>query len=87
MYAEQAGRAIGLWTSLTSVATIFGPPAGGALVEWVSWRWIFIINLPLAAATVALAILGRTEEADEERRGSLDLVGVTLTAAGLAALT
>ena len=58
VYGAESGRAIGLWTSFTSVATIAGPPAGGALVEWVSWRWIFLLNLPLAAATVVLALAG-----------------------------
>src|SRR5262245_48255490 len=62
-YGKDSGRAIGLWTSLTGVATILGPPAGGALVEWVSWRWIFLLNLPLAAAAVFLALAGRGDEA------------------------
>lgn len=86
VWADQAGRAIGLWTSLTSVATVVGPPAGGALVEWVSWRWIFLINVPLAAVTVALAIAGRCKAEHVERR-PLDLVGSLLSALALAALT
>ena len=68
-YGADAGRAIGLWTSFTSVATILGPPAGGALVEWVSWRWIFLLNLPLAAAAVFLALLGRGDEGESARAG------------------
>ena len=69
VYGADSGRAIGLWTSFTSVATIAGPPAGGALVEWVSWRWIFLLNLPLAAATVFLALAGRCNEAPPESSG------------------
>ena len=61
VYGNEAGRAVGLWTAFTSVATLAGPPAGGALVEWASWRWIFFLNLPLAAITVVLAQLGRTD--------------------------
>jgi EmrB/QacA subfamily drug resistance transporter len=86
-YGAEAGRAIGLWTSFTSVATILGPPAGGALVEWVSWRWIFLLNLPLAAAAVALAVLGRGDEAPPERVGRLDLPGAALAATGFGFLT
>jgi EmrB/QacA subfamily drug resistance transporter len=87
VYAEQAGRAIGLWTSFTSIATIAGPPAGGALVEWVSWRWIFLINLPLAGLTVVLAHLGRCDERAQLRVGRLDLPGATLAAVGFGGLT
>ena len=68
-FGSESGRAIGLWTSFTGVATIAGPPIGGALVEWVSWRWIFFINLPLAAATVLLARAGRCQERAQVRVG------------------
>ena len=47
-WAGEAGRAIGLWTSLTSLATVGGPPLGGVIVQTVSWRWVFLINVPLA---------------------------------------
>jgi EmrB/QacA subfamily drug resistance transporter len=87
VYGEEAGRAIGLWTAFTSVATIAGPPAGGALVEWVSWRWIFFINLPLAVLTVTLAQLGRCDERAQLRVGHLDLPGATLAALGFGTLT
>ena len=87
VYGADSGRAIGLWTSFTSVATIAGPPAGGALVEWVSWRWIFLLNLPLAAATVFLALVGRCDEAPPERKGRLDLPGAALAAVGFGLLT
>ena len=86
-YGADAGRAIGLWTSFTSVATILGPPAGGALVEWVSWRWIFLLNLPLAAIAVVLALLGREEEAASKRTGRLDPAGAVLAAIGFGLLT
>jgi EmrB/QacA subfamily drug resistance transporter len=87
VYGEEAGRAVGLWTAFTSVATLLGPPAGGALVEWASWRWIFFINLPLAGATVALAQLGRCDERSQLRVGRLDFPGAILAAAGFGALT
>ena len=87
VYGNEAGRAVGLWTAFTSVATLAGPPAGGALVEWASWRWIFFLNLPLAAITVVLAQLGRTDERSQLRVGRLDLPGAALAAAGFGALT
>ena len=87
VYGDEAGRAIGLWTSLTSVAGIAGPPLGGALVEWVSWRWIFLINLPLAVVTVALAHVGRCDERAQLRVGRLDVAGAALAAGGFGTLT
>ena len=87
VYGSESGRAIGLWTSLTSIATIGGPPAGGALVEWVSWRWIFIVNVPLAVVTVVLALAGRCHSRETTRVGRMDVLGAFLAALGLAALT
>jgi EmrB/QacA subfamily drug resistance transporter len=87
VYGNEAGRAVGLWTAFTSVATLIGPPAGGALVEWASWRWIFFINIPLAALTVVLAQVGRCDERSQLRLGRLDLPGAGLAAAGFGALT
>jgi len=87
VYAENAGRAIGLWTSFTSVATILGPPAGGALVQWTSWRWIFFLNLPVAAVTLAASVAGRCDERSMQRVGRLDLPGAGLSALGFGALT
>ena len=87
VYADDAGRAIGLWTSFTSLAAVIGPPAGGAIVEWVSWRWIFVINLPLAAITVALAFAGAGDEEQTAEPRPIDAIGAVLAAVGLAALT
>jgi EmrB/QacA subfamily drug resistance transporter len=86
-YGADAGRAIGLWTSFTGVTTIAGPPVGGALVEWVSWRWIFFVNLPVAAATVMLALAGRGPVRARIPAGHLDIPGAVLVAAGLGSLT
>lgn len=86
-YGDEAGRAVGLWTALTSAAVLAGPPIGGALIEWVSWRWIFFVNLPLAAATIALARAGRCPRLVEQRTGRLDIPGAVLAAIGFSALT
>ena len=87
VYAEDAGRAIGRWTSLTSVATLGGPLAGGALVEWASWRWIFLLNLPLGIVCLAVAELGRCDEAKQLRQGALDIPGAALAAVSFGTLT
>ena len=86
-FAAESGRAVGLWTSWTGVATIAGPPVGGALAEWASWRWIFFVNLPLAGATVVLLRMGSCPEAARIRVGRLDVPGAALAAAGFGSLT
>ena len=86
-WAGQAGRAIGLWTSLTSLATVGGPPLGGVIVQTVSWRWVFLINVPLAALTVVLALAGRGEDERAQGRSTLDLVGSALVAIALAGIS
>src|SRR5690349_3975779 len=82
-WAGEAGRAIGLWTSLTSLATVGGPPLGGVIVQTISWRWVFLINVPLAALTVVLALAGRGDDAETQGRSTLDLVGSGLVAVAL----
>jgi EmrB/QacA subfamily drug resistance transporter len=87
VYGDEAGRAIGLWTSMTSLASIAGPAVGGAIVEWASWRFIFYVNLPLAAVTVALAYLGRCPERRTLQVGRMDVPGAALAAVGFGFLT
>ena len=86
-WAGEAGRAIGLWTSLTSLATVGGPPLGGVIVQTFSWRWVFLINVPLAIVTIALALAGRGENERSEGRSTLDLVGSALVAVSLLGIT
>ena len=80
------GKAIGTWSGLTAVATAVGPVAGGAIVEHFGWRWVFFINLPIAIAVVALALLHMPENRDESERGTPDLVGSLLVTGGLAGI-
>ncbi len=87
VWAGEAGRAIGLWTSLTSVATIGGPPLGGVIVETASWRWVFLLNLPLAVAVVVLVHAARVPAERGASRARLDLFGAALTAVGLTCVT
>jgi EmrB/QacA subfamily drug resistance transporter len=87
VYGDRAGRAIGIWSSMTAIATIAGPPVGGAIVEFTSWRWIFYVNLPLAAVTLLLARAGRCPEPAKVTVGRMDVRGAVLAAAGFGALT
>ena len=86
-YGDESGRAVGLWTSWTSVATLGGPPLGGLIVEYVSWRWIFFINLPLAGAAIVLAHRGRCKALAEHKVGRLDIPGAALAALAFGTLT
>ena len=86
-WAGQAGRAIGLWTSLTSLATVGGPPLGGVIVQTVSWRWVFLINVPLAVVTSRLPLAGRGEDEGAAGRSTLDLVGSALVAVALVGIS
>jgi EmrB/QacA subfamily drug resistance transporter len=86
VWAGQAARAIGLWTSLTSVAMVAGPLLGGLLVQVASWRWIFLLNLPLAVVAIVFAAAGRSDEERTSGRSTLDIVGAILSSVGLTGL-
>jgi len=78
---EQA-KAIGRWTAWTGIAFIIGPLVGGLLVDFASWRWIFIINvIPIAIALVLLKRLSFEEEI--KTRAKVDILGIILGAVGL----
>lgn len=75
-------RGIGVWAGLSTLATTAGPFAGGWLVDHASWRWVFLLNLPLIA--LALAALHRVSETSGTRRSlSLDALGALLAVLGL----
>jgi len=78
------GRAVGTWTAWTGIATVIGPAGGGALVEALSWRAIFWVNIPLIAVTVALTLHAVRESRDPDAFRGFDLPGIALSAAGLA---
>jgi EmrB/QacA subfamily drug resistance transporter len=80
------GRAIGAWSGLGSIAAAIGPFLGGGLVEYASWRWIFLINAPLAAVTVVVA-LRYVPETRAESDGPFDALGAALAAVFLGGLT
>jgi EmrB/QacA subfamily drug resistance transporter len=77
------GQAVGTWTAWTGIATVLGPAGGGALVEALSWRAIFWVNIPLIAATVALTLHSVRETRDMEAFRGVDWLGIALSAVGL----
>lgn len=80
-------RAIGAWSGLGGVAAAIGPLLGGYLVEAVSWRAIFLINLPIGIFVVAMASRHVPETSDPSASGRLDIIGAVLAALGLAGTT
>ena len=80
-------QAIGAWSGLGGVATALGPLLGGYLVEAVSWRAIFLINLPIGLFVIAMARRHLPETRDPDASGRLDVAGATLAALGLGGLT
>ena len=80
------GRAIGAWSGLSGVSTAVGPFLGGWLIDALSWRWIFFLNVPVAAVAVVLA-LRCVPESVGERRHRLDVAGALLAAVGLGGTT
>jgi EmrB/QacA subfamily drug resistance transporter len=80
------GRAIGAWSGLGSIAAAIGPFVGGGLVQYANWRWIFLINAPIAVVTVLVAYkyVPETRAASE---GRFDFLGAFLAALSLGGLT
>ena len=77
------GKAVGTWTAWTGIATVLGPAGGGALVEAISWRAVFWVNLPLIAVTVALTMHSVKESRDPDAFRGIDWTGIGLSAVGL----
>jgi EmrB/QacA subfamily drug resistance transporter len=80
-------RAIGAWSGLSAVAGALGPLVGGLLVGAVSWRAVFLINVPLGILIVVMASRHVPESRDTTAGGQLDFRGVILAAIGLAGIT
>jgi EmrB/QacA subfamily drug resistance transporter len=80
---QDRARAVGAWSGLGGVATAAGPFLGGYLVQAASWRWVFLSNVPLAVAVVAIAGRHVPETRDLSTRGRIDVVGAVLGAVGL----
>ncbi|HSU14013.1 MFS transporter [Longimicrobium sp.] len=84
---EQRGRAIGTWSGGTAIAAGLGPVLGGWLVQSASWRWIFFVNVPMAAAVLAILLRVPESRDDEAAHAPLDVAGAVLTTLGLGGVT
>jgi EmrB/QacA subfamily drug resistance transporter len=84
---QDRGKAIGAWSGFGGVATAIGPFIGGYLVAGPGWRWVFLINLPVALLVIALAERHVPESRDPRAAPHLDVLGAVLGAVGLGGLT
>ncbi len=85
----ERGRAIGTWSGFTAITAAVGPVLGGWLVENASWRWVFLINVPLAVAVLGLTFWRVPESRDSDAAGglgSIDWWGALLATVGLGGL-
>jgi EmrB/QacA subfamily drug resistance transporter len=83
---EARGRAIGTWAAVGAAAGAIGPLAGGWLIDLVGWRAMFLLNVPIGAAAMALGARYVTDRAQTDK-APLDWAGAALVTSGLAALT
>jgi EmrB/QacA subfamily drug resistance transporter len=82
---QERGRAIGTWSGFSAITTALGPVLGGWLIQHASWRWIFFINLPLAAAVIVIS-WWHVPESRRAAAKELDIPGALLVTIGLGSL-
>jgi len=86
-HPDDRSRAIGAWSGWGGVAGAVGPFLGGWVVQTAGWRWVFLLNLPLAVAVIVVTLRYVPESRSPATTGRLDLPGAALGAVGLGALT
>ncbi|HSK96522.1 MAG TPA: MFS transporter [Euzebyales bacterium] len=84
---EDRSRAIGAWSGIGALAGALGPFVGGVLVDGVGWRWVFLINVPVAVLVIAIAMRHVPETRDPMSGGRLDVLGAITAATGLGGVT
>src|SRR5579884_2029842 len=84
-HGRERGTAFGIWGATTGAAVAVGPLIGGMLTSWLSWRWIFYVNVPIGIACVVGAVRELRESRDEQH-GGIDLFGLATLSLGLFAL-
>ena len=86
-HPEDRGRAVGLWSGFGGIGAAVGPFVGGWLVDGPGWRWVFLLNVPLALVCAPIAVRHVPESADGRKHGRFDVLGATLGAVALALVT
>ncbi|XCM30861.1 DHA2 family efflux MFS transporter permease subunit [Streptomyces parvus] len=86
-HPDDRARAVGLWSGFGGVGAAVGPFVGGWLVDGPGWRWVFLLNLPLAAICVPVALRHVPESRDPAAHGRFDVLGAALGALALAGVT
>ncbi|HEV2375654.1 MAG TPA: MFS transporter [Streptosporangiaceae bacterium] len=84
---EERPRVIGAWSGLGGVAAAVGPLLGGWVVGVAGWRWVFLLNLPLAAAVIVISLRHVPETSDPSAHGRFDVAGAALAALALFGIT
>ncbi len=84
---KRRGRAIGAWSGASAIGAAIGPLLGGFLAEKFSWRFVFFINLPLAAITLLILFIWVPESKNHEIAGKVDWLGALLGTLGLGGVT
>jgi EmrB/QacA subfamily drug resistance transporter len=84
---EDRARAVGAWSGLGGVAGAAGPLLGGWIVSGIGWRWVFLLNLPLAAVVIAVSTRHVPETRDPMAHGRFDVSGAALVALALAGIS
>ena len=80
-------RALGWWSGLSGAAGALGPLLGGVLIDTAGWRWVFLVNVPVAAALAAVLVARVPERRAGIRSGRFDVAGAVLAAIGLGGIT
>ena len=80
---RQHGMAVGIWGAMGTVAGAVGPTLGGILIEYLSWHWIFFVNVPIGFAALAMALLLIPERRPNRQAQGIDVPGILVSAVGL----
>jgi EmrB/QacA subfamily drug resistance transporter len=84
---EERGRAVGIWSAISVSSVALGPIVGGAIVEYASWEWIFLINVPVGIVALLVTMAVVRESRDESGTVATDIPGTALITGFIASLT